>query len=143
MRWETSIVIAAPVARVWALTLDITGWPSITPTMTRVVLLDDGPLRVGSRARIKQPRQTEAVWTVSRIDENREFAWQTRRMGQTWTATHVLTPEGNGTRNTLTFDISGPGAGLTGGLIGRVVRSGIETENASFKRAAESPVTPS
>jgi hypothetical protein len=95
-------------------------------------------LRVGSRARIKQPRQTEAVWTVARVEENREFAWQTRRMGQTWTATHILNPEGNGCRNTLAFEITGPGAGMTGGLLSRVVRAGIETENASFKRAAES-----
>src|SRR5207244_7694229 len=101
MRWENVVTIDAPVDRVWQVTVDVEKWPSITPTMSRVVRLDDGPLRVGSRARIKQPGQTEAVWTVTRLDERREFTWQTRRMGVTMTGSHLLEPAGDGCRNTL------------------------------------------
>lgn len=136
MRWENTVTIEAPAELVWKLTLDIAGWPSITPTVTRVVRLDGGPMRVGSRARIKQPRQPEAVWTVTRLDDGREFTWQTKRMGLTMTGSHLLQPVGDHCRNTLTLDVQGRGSGLFGRLFGRRLLSAIETENAGFRAKA-------
>lgn len=137
MRWENTELIDAPVDAVWQLTTDVTNWPAITPTVTRVARLDEGPMRVGSQARIKQPRQTEAVWTVTRLAEGREFTWQTRRMGLTMTGSHLLEPVGDKCRNTLTLDIRGPGAGLFGKVFGRLLLDSITTENAGFKARAE------
>jgi len=54
---------------------------SFMPTVQRVERLDAGPLRVASSARIKQPAQTPAVWTVTRLEPTREFTWETRRLG--------------------------------------------------------------
>jgi hypothetical protein len=130
-------MIEASVDDVWRLTLDVTNWPAITPTVTRVVRLDDGPLRVGSRARIKQPRQPEAVWVVTRIEEGREFTWQTKRPGLTMVGSHRLEPVGSGCRNTLTIELTGPASGLFGRVLAPLVKGTIETENTSFRRAAE------
>jgi uncharacterized membrane protein len=135
MRWESSLTIDAPVIVVWNLTVDVANWPALSPTIQRVERLDDGPLRVGSRARIKQPGQTEAEWTVVRLDEGREFAWQTKRMGLTMTGAHVLEAVGDGCRNTLTLDVEGRGAALFGRLFGSVVQRSLETENAGFATA--------
>ncbi|MEV4416508.1 SRPBCC family protein [Catellatospora sp. NPDC049609] len=137
MRWENTIVIDAPVDVVWALTLDVERWPETTPTMTRVTRLDDGPLRVGSRARIKQPMQAEAVWTVTRLLDGREFAWQTTLMGLTMTGSHVLAAAGDGCRNTLAIEVTGRGAGLFWMLFGGLLRRAITTENLGFRAAAE------
>ena len=46
-RYQTSVDIAAPVAVVWAVTLDVESWPSWSPTMDEVT-------REGSRP--------ETVW---------------------------------------------------------------------------------
>jgi uncharacterized membrane protein len=136
MQREHSTVIAAPVDEVWRLTTDVTAWPTFMPTVQRVERLDDGPLRVGSSARLKQPGQAPAVWTVTRLDPQREFTWQTRRMGLRMTGRHLLAPAADGTRNTLIVEVTGRGAGLfallMGGVIGRVIRS----ENAAFRAAA-------
>lgn len=137
MRWENTLTIDAPVDVVWRLTTDVANWPSITPTVTRIERLDDGPIRVGSRARIKQPRQAESVWTVTRLDEGREFTWQTRRMGLTMTGSHLLATDGDRCRNTLTLDLEGRGAKLFGLLFGRQLYGAIETENAGFRTKAE------
>ena len=51
-----AVEISAPPDRVWALMSDIGRWPEWTPTVTRVDPLDPGPLAVGHRARIRQPR---------------------------------------------------------------------------------------
>jgi hypothetical protein len=93
---------------------------------------------VGSSARVKQPRQTAAVWTVTRLDEGREFTWQTRRMGMTMIGSHRIEPDGEHCRNTLTLDVDGPGSVLFGRLFGRMLQSSIATENAGFRARAQS-----
>jgi hypothetical protein len=57
-------------------------------------------------------------------------------MGLRTTGRHLLAPVGDGTRNTLSIEVTGRGARLFalffGGLIARVIRE----ENAAFQRAA-------
>src|ERR1700733_7915693 len=93
MRWEDTVTIEAPPDRVWHLNTDVANWPTLTPTtMQRVELLDEGPLHLGSRARIKQPAQATAVWTVTHFVPGQEFSWSTKRMGMTMTGSHKLEP---------------------------------------------------
>jgi uncharacterized membrane protein len=141
MKWENTATIEAPAATVWRLTVDVTNLPSLTPTMRRVELLDSGPLRVGSRARIAQPGQLPAVWTVTELDDGRVFAWQTKRLWLTMAGAHRIEDLGAQSRNTLSLDLRGPGARLLGLLIGGMIRKSISTENAGFKRAAEAAET--
>ena len=72
--YEHSIDIDATPAIVWAHTIDVESWPQTFPTVTTVERLDDGPLRVSSRARIKQPGQPHRVWTVTEIEAQHRFA---------------------------------------------------------------------
>ena len=136
MQREDSTVIDAPVDVVWRLTTDVAAWPAFMPTVERVERLDDGPLRVGSTARLKQPGQTPAVWTVTRLEEQREFTWETRRLGLRMAGRHLLEPAGDGTRNTLVVEVTGPGAKLFGLLLGGAIDRAIREENAAFRKAA-------
>ncbi|NUO61039.1 MAG: hypothetical protein HOV71_14855 [Hamadaea sp.] len=138
MRWENTVTIDAPTGRVWDLTTDVENLPSVTPTMRRVVRLDDGPIHEGSRAKIWQPAQTPAVWTVTKLDPSREFSWQTRRLGVTMTGRHLLADDGDGCRNTLVLEVTGPGAKLVGALLGKTFAKALATENAGLQRAATS-----
>jgi hypothetical protein len=137
MRWENSIAIEAPAQRVWDLTIDVTNWPAVTPTVQKLERLEPGPMHLGSRARIKQPGQTSAVWTVTRFVPGREFAWQTKRMGVTMTGSHLVEPTESGCRNTLAIDVAGRGARLFGMLFGPLLRKAIATENVAFKTVAQ------
>ena len=137
MRFENTIEIDAPVERVWALTTDVEAWPQITPTMTKVERLDDGPFRTTSRARVKQPGQRTKVWTVTSFGPDHSFTWEARLFGAQMTATHTVTANGSGSSNRLVLDMTGPGSGLVGRLVGRQISKALATENASFKRAAE------
>ena len=133
----SELLIEAEVERVWALTLDVERWPELTPTITRVERLDDGPMTVGSQARITQPGQRPAVWTVSRLDPGVAFEWWTKVGPVTMTGGHHLRPDDSGCVNLLTLDITGRGSRVVGRLVGRRIGTAIERENRGFKDAAE------
>jgi uncharacterized membrane protein len=134
---RNEILIEADPEAVWALTVDVERWPELTPTITEVVLLDDGPVGLGSRARIKQPGQRPAVWTVSRFEPGSRFEWWTKVGPVTMTGGHQLERSSSGCVNVLTLEITGRGAGLAERLVGRRIGAAIDTENRGFKRAAE------
>jgi uncharacterized membrane protein len=137
MHWTHSTRIDAPVDIVWQLTTDVEAWPATTPTIQSVRRLDDGPLRVGSQAMVKQPAQAAAVWTVTGLEPGHEFSWQSTRRGLVMTGTHTVAADGTGCRNTLALDATGPLAVSFGLLLGPVFRRVLRTENAGFKAAAE------
>ncbi len=137
MQLASELTIAAPVERVWDLTEDVESWPTITPTMTSVERLDEGPLRVGSRARVRQPGQRPTVWTVTVVEPGAQFVWEARVLGLRMIGGHRLEPVAAGCRNTLTVDLEGRGAGIMGRLLGGQIRRAITTENEGFRRAAE------
>jgi len=139
---EHELTIEAPVDVVWQLTTDVERWPSITPTMTTVERLDEGPMGVGSRARVKQPAQRATVWTVTRFEPTHLFEWEATVFGVRMVGRHLIDAVDDGTshpasRNRLQIEMTGRGAGLMGRLTGGRIRKAITTENEGFKRAAE------
>ena len=137
MKIEHTIVIDASPRRVWDITLDVESWPRYTPTVDSVERLDNGPMTIGSRARIKQPGQRAKVWTVSRLEDQKAFAWGTRAFGMAMTGGHYLTANGAGTIQTLAIELDGTLAPFLGPLLRRPILSAITKENEGFKSAAE------
>ncbi|HEX4283773.1 MAG TPA: SRPBCC family protein [Terracidiphilus sp.] len=77
-----AVEIFASPERVWEVLLEVERWPEWTPTVTRVARLDAGPLALGSRTRVWQPRLMTNVWRVSALDpQARIFVWETSRPG--------------------------------------------------------------
>ena len=60
-----TITIPAPPAAVWAVYTDIEHWSEWTASVTTARLDPNGPLALGSRASIKQPRFPQVTWTVT------------------------------------------------------------------------------
>ena len=137
MRFEDSAVIAAPPATVWAVYSDVEHWPDMTESVTSVELLDPGPLRVGSRARIRQPRLPVATWTVTEIDEGRSFTWVARGPGVRSTGTHVVEPHADGARATAILVQGGPLGPVVGFLTRGLTRRYLAMEAAGLKARAE------
>ena len=137
MRIEHVEHIRAPLGQVWEVTVDVESLPTVTPTMTRVERLDEGPLGVGSEIRIKQPGQRERAWTVTEFEPEQRFAWSTRAMGMTMTGRHEVRPSDGGTSNTLSIDLVGTLAPVLGPLLRRPIAKALATENRGFKTAIE------
>lgn len=138
MRLTASTDTQADPRTVWAALVDVGTWPRWTASMTTVERLDDGPLRLGSRARIKQPGFPPLVWEVGDLREDSEFTWTTRSPGVRTVGRHVLTPTPDGgTRITLEVEQTGVLGAIVGALTKAKTRRFLEMEAAGLRAAAE------
>ncbi len=137
MDFQTSILIDAPPAAVWNVMTEVESYPSWTETMTDVVRLDPGPLAIGSRVRIAQPKLGTHVWTVTAIDPGSSFTWAVKRPGVITEASHTIVPEDGGARLTLRIAQRGFLGRLVGRALAGLTQRYIETEAAGCKAATE------
>ena len=135
--FEISIDIAAPPQRVWQVMTDIERWPEWTASVISVRRLDSGALRIGSRARIKQPKFLPALWEVTQLDAGRSFAWVTRSPGVRATGIHQVKATPNGSRATLGVVYSGGLAPVVATLLGGVTNRFLALEAAGLRKRSE------
>ena len=134
-----SISIQAPADRVWSVMSDVVRWREWTASVTSIERLDDGPLQVGSRARVRQPKLATLVYTVTRLDPGRSFAWRAESTGLTIVGDHRIEP-GPGDAVTVTLSIyqSGVLAPLVARLAAGLTRRYMTMEAEGLKRRSES-----
>ena len=120
MRFEATIEITAPAQRVFDVYSDVEHWPEWTESVTSVQRLDEGPLRIGSRARIRQPRLPTAEWEVTDLVPGQSFTWVARGPGIISTGSHVVASTDREGQVTATASLEQ--AGALGWLIGLLTK---------------------
>lgn len=135
---EHTVTIAASPQQVWAVLVEVERWPERIPTVDTVERLDAGPLALGSRTRLEQPKLPAGVWTVTEWSDGSSFTWESTSPGVTVSASHLVEPHPEGTRLTLAVKVSGPLAPVGWLMTRSLTRRYVETEAASLKAAAES-----
>lgn len=129
--------VAAPPARVWEVMSDGERWADWTPSVTSVEIYDK-PLRVGSRALIRQPRIPPGKFKVTELTPGRSFTWATGIPGIIYAhARHSIEPTNAGSRVKLSLRFDG----LLGGFMGRqqapIINEYLVMEAAGLKRFSE------
>ena len=140
MQFETTVEIDAPAEAVWTALVDVTRWPDWTDSIQDVRWLDDdGGIRVGARARVKQPGTPPLTWIVTELDPGRGFVWEASSPGTKTIGAHTVSSSGADT-STLTLGLiqSGVLAKLVAALTGARTRKFVQMEANGLKRAAES-----
>lgn len=100
--------VFAPPQRVWETLVNVEHWPEWTQSVTSIRQLEPGPLVLGSRARVEQPRLISTVWRVTEFDEQAGiFVWQTGRPGIKVIGGHLVETTDHSTRVTLTLTYRG------------------------------------
>jgi carbon monoxide dehydrogenase subunit G len=107
-KFEETRHIDAPPAQVWPVLSDVAHWPDWLPTVNTVERLDEGPLRVGSRARVSQPKLPKAEWEVTELVDGRLFTWEAKGPGMTSIGRHEVVPDGDGSRVRMSLEQTGP-----------------------------------
>ena len=116
-------------------------WPEWAPTTTSVRRLDDGPLAVGSRVRVEQPRLPPTVYVVTELEPSRSFTWVASGPGVRATARHLLEDLGpGGTRVTLAVGLAGPVGVVMGRFYRRLTDRYLAAEAAGIKARSEGRV---
>ncbi len=136
---QHTVTIAAPPERVWAVVVDVDRWPERIPTVDSVERLDPGPLAVGSRTQLQQPRLGTAVWTVTELTDGSSFTWESTSAAVSITAGHTVEPHPEGSRLVLAVTVSGPMARLGWLMTRSLTKRYVETEAAAIKKVAETP----
>ena len=138
MRFEASIEVAAPAHEVFATYADVEHWPDWTTSVTSVERLDNGPLRVGSRARVRQPRLPVAVWEVTELLPGTSFTWVARGPGVRTTGIHRVEALADGnTRAVAVLEQAGPLGALVGLLTRGLTNTYLHTEVNGLKAHCE------
>jgi uncharacterized membrane protein len=133
---RASIAIDAPIDVVWSVFTDVERWPTWTSSVTSVELLD-GPMRLGAKARIRQPRLPTVVWEVTKWEPGRSWTWAVTSPGAHTEASHVLSTVGDRTLAEQTITSSGPLGRLVAVLLRSLTRRYLAIEAAGLKQRSE------
>jgi uncharacterized membrane protein len=137
VRFTSSIDIDAPPARVWEIWSDVERWPQWTASVSRVQWLESGPLAVGRRARVEQPKLRPAQWLVTELEPGRRFVWVSKSPGLRATATHEVEPRGAGSRAVSTILFAGPIGWLVARVWGSLTQRYMDLEGEGLKARSE------
>jgi uncharacterized membrane protein len=138
---STRIDVEAPVEQVWEVLREVELWPEWAPTVTSVRRLDDGPLAVGSRVRVEQPRIPPTEYVVTELEPSRSFTWVATGPGVRTTARHLLEELGTGrTRVTLAVEQAGPVGVVMGRFYRRLTDRYLTAEAEGIKDRSERQV---
>jgi ligand-binding SRPBCC domain-containing protein len=137
VEWSASVHIDAPPPVVWRVMSEVEAWPEWTSSVTEIVRVDPGPLHVGQRLRIRQPRFPPTVWRLTELVEERRVVWRAGGPGARTTAHHTLSPAGDGTLVRLRLTQQGPLGLLVGTLTSRLTHRYLELETTGLKHRCE------
>lgn len=117
---------------------DVERWHEWTASITSIERLDEGPLKVGAGARVRQPKLLPARFEVTVLEEGRGFNWQTRSPGVTAVGQHWIEPIDAGSRVTLSVVYGGALGWLVARAYANLTRRYLAMEAEGLKRRSES-----
>jgi len=135
--FRVTVDIVAPPARVWPVISDVERWHEWTASITSIERVESGPLRVGSRAVVQQPKLPKNTFEVTALERDRGFSWESRSLGLRGVGHHWIENIPGGSRVTLGVDFRGPLSGIVGMLYGSLTQRYIEMEAAGLKTRSE------
>jgi len=98
---------------------DVERWPEWTASVSRLTFLSPGPLQIGSRVRIHQPKLPPALWRVAELTPGASFTWVSLAPGVRVTARHSVEATATGSRVTCSIHYEG----CLGALLARWTRN--------------------
>jgi hypothetical protein len=140
MHYETSRTAPATATRAWQVLTDIERWPRIIGIYESVRRGDQGQLKVGSTAEIKQKGLRAGTWRVTAITDGQTFTWENTQPGVRTVARHTVVEQPGGrVRIDLSIDQTGWLAGPVGLMLGGRVRSYVDAEADGLAAVAAGP----
>jgi uncharacterized protein YndB with AHSA1/START domain len=135
---QRSIDIDAPVPTVWEVVSDVERWPEWTASVRSARRERTGPLVLGERVVLAQPRLPTVTYTVTALEPGRSFTWEAGNAVSRGVGEHVLTPRvGGGCTATLRVVQHGPAAPVAALLLRRIAHRYVRMEAEGLKARSE------
>ena len=103
---EMSIDIEAPPEKVFTLATDIERLPERIPSITKIEMLTEGPVGVGTKfreTRVMFKKEATEEMEFTSFDPDHSYVLEAESMGSHYTSTITFTPNGSGTTMTWAF----------------------------------------
>lgn len=136
--FSITVDINAPPEIVCGMMFDIERWAEWTESISKIERLDSGPLALGSRARVLQPKVPPAVWKVTELEPGRGFSWKSGSALAWAVGKHWVEAAGPGSRATLSLHFGGPLGGIIARLLTNLNNRYLGMEAAGLKQRSES-----
>jgi Polyketide cyclase / dehydrase and lipid transport len=137
IQFSHDVEIDATPSRIWPIMSDVERWHEWTASIRGIKRWGDGPLSVGQRALVRQPKFPPAVWTVTAVDTERSFTWESVGPGIHVTGRHSIEPTARGSRVTLSLTYDGVFGRLLGRWTSGITIRYIAMEATGLKRRSE------
>ena len=115
MRFESSVDINAPVAKVWVLVDKLEEWPQWMPSIKKIKKVSEGPLGADSQLSVTASvsgSTLKLLMTITKFVPERNVVLQGKVLGTKLTRFYTLEPVNGKTKLTIGGDVSGPLAWL-------------------------------
>jgi len=115
MRFESSVDINAPVAKVWVLVDKLEEWPQWMPSIKKIKKVSEGPLGADSQLSVTASVSgftLKLLMTITKFVPERNVVLQGKVLGTRLTRFYTLEPVNGKTKLTIGGDVSGPLAWL-------------------------------
>jgi uncharacterized protein YndB with AHSA1/START domain len=135
---ERTVQISVPPEKVWEVMVDIERWPEWTESIRSAELLTAAGLGFGSEARLRvKGAPSKSLWRVTEFTPGRSFTWESSQLGVRSVATHLVEPNGDGTKVTLRAELNGLLVTVLSPMFRSVSKNNLEMEADGLKRRAE------
>jgi uncharacterized membrane protein len=135
--FRSTVDIDRPPEVVFDVYARVEEWPGWTASIRQVRRLDPGPLAVGSRTEVRQPRLPVAVWTVTELVPGEVFSWESSAPGLRSVGRHRVHPRPGGCTAVAEIEHSGPLAPLLVLLTRRLTARYLRLECEGLRRRCE------
>ncbi len=141
-----SVTVQAPPERVFAVCTDLARAPDRIEAITRIDVLTEGAVGVGTRfreTRVMFGREASEEMEIVEFDPPRSFVMTAESHGMRYRTAHRFVPEGGGTRVEIEFSGRAVSLGAKlllplGALMMGACRKALSKDLADVKRAVES-----
>jgi uncharacterized membrane protein len=143
------IIINAEISKVYSVWIDIEKWNLWTKSINKISILENNTFEIGGKARVVQPKLFPSVWTITDVKTNESFVWDTKTLGVTIVAKHILESTRQGTIAETTIIYEGFLASLFYRLSSNLTTqyltmeiNGLKNECESIEESNNKPIKP-
>jgi hypothetical protein len=87
---ERTASIRCKSDKIFRILIDVSHWNMWTKSIQDIVILKGAGFEIGSKIKVRQPKLSPAIWTVTEILENKCIAWEKKSFGLKMTANHLI-----------------------------------------------------